>query len=238
MSKHPEVLWAQRSSETAEEKNVLFVTINLPDIVESSLQYEPKPTGLSFKAQAGAGESSTYEFNIDLYKEIIPEESGKRLTSRALILSLRKKDLEREYWPRLTKDKIKSPYIKTDFSKWVDEDEQEATGPALDDEDLGGMGGFGGGGPGGGGMGGMPGMGGMGGMPGMGGMGGMPGMGGMGGMPGGMDFEKMMADMKNSGEFDDNGGDDDGDAEAQAQAQAPESDSDTDNAAPPPLEST
>jgi hypothetical protein len=105
-------------------------------------------------------------------------------------------------------------------------------------------------------MGGMPGMGGMGGMPGMGGMGGMPGMGGMGGMPGGMDFEKvrtssspllelwhlfewqMMADMKNSGEFDDNGGDDDGDAEAQAQAQAPESDSDTDNAAPPPLEST
>jgi hypothetical protein len=129
-SKHPEILWAQRSSETAKEKvinlsiirhlgarvhllpssvcymsflrcvfncrnqNVLFVTINLPDIVESSLQYDLKPASLSFKAQAGyatvppsqahphslprvitfrTAEPSTYEFNIDLYKEVIPE---------------------------------------------------------------------------------------------------------------------------------------------------------------------
>lgn len=71
--------------------------------------------------------------------------------------------------------------MKTDFSKWVDEDEQE--GAAVEEtEDMDPMGG----------MGGPPGMGGMGGMPGMGGMGGMPGMGGMGGgMPGGMDFAKV-----------------------------------------------
>jgi hypothetical protein len=30
-----------------------------------------------------------------------------------------------EYWPRLTKDKGKNARIKTDFSKWVDEDEQD-----------------------------------------------------------------------------------------------------------------
>ena len=74
------------------------------------------------------------------------QESVKNLTSRALIFNLRKKDLEHEYWPRLTKDKVKSTYIKTDFSKWVDEDEQESTGTAgLDDDmDLGGMGGMGG----------------------------------------------------------------------------------------------
>jgi len=128
------------------------------------------------------------------------QESVKHLTSRALVLNLRKKDLEHEYWPRLTKDKLKSPYIKTDFSKWVDEDEQEGSASTTldDDGDQGGMGGMGGM-PGMGGMGGMPGMGGMGGMPGMGGMGGMPGMGGMGGMggfggpggPGGIDFEKV-----------------------------------------------
>lgn len=62
--------------------------------------------------------------------------------------------------------------MKTDFSKWVDEDEQE--GAAIDETED------------------MDPMGGMGGPPGMGGMGGMPGMGGMGGgMPGGMDFAKV-----------------------------------------------
>ncbi|CAD6634285.1 BJ4_G0006330.mRNA.1.CDS.1 [Saccharomyces cerevisiae] len=40
-------------------------------------------------------------------------------------LKLYKKDLESEYWPRLTKEKVKYPYIKTDFDKWVDEDEQD-----------------------------------------------------------------------------------------------------------------
>jgi hypothetical protein len=70
------------------------VTINLPDIAESTLHYDLQPTRLSFKAQAGyaaapplqvpshsslyfiifrTAESVTYEFNIDLYKEIIPE---------------------------------------------------------------------------------------------------------------------------------------------------------------------
>jgi hypothetical protein len=61
-----------------------------------------------------------------------------------VVLKLRKQLLEHEYWPRLTKDKVKSPYIKTDFSKWVDEDEQEGadTATALDaDMNFGGMGG-------------------------------------------------------------------------------------------------
>jgi len=60
-------------------------------------------------------------------------------------------------------------FVKTDFSKWVDEDEQD--GEPLKDDDMDPMGG-------------------MGGMPGMGGMGGMPGMGGMGGM-GDMDLERV-----------------------------------------------
>jgi hypothetical protein len=59
-----------------------------------------------------------------------------------VVLKLRKKDVEQEYWPRLTKEKSKNAYIKTDFSKWVDEDEQEETNPAaaMDDEmNFGGM---------------------------------------------------------------------------------------------------
>lgn len=99
------------------------------------------------------------------------------MTTRSLVLVLRKKEAKEAYWPRLTKEKIKHPFIKTDFSRWVDEDEQDGA-EAVDEDLMEGMGGMGGG------MGGMPGM------EGLGGMGGMPGMGGMGGM-GGMDFEKV-----------------------------------------------
>lgn len=107
------------------------------------------------------------------------QNSAKKLSTRALSFVLRKKELKEEFWPRLTKEKVRNAFLKTDFSKWVDEDEQD--GVPVETEDMDPMGG----------MGGMGDMGGMGGMPGMGGMGGMPGMGGMGGMPGGMDFEKV-----------------------------------------------
>ena len=70
MSKHPEVLWAQRSSTSASEKvclplslqlhclspilqNIIYLTVNVPDVVESSLEYALTPTALSFKATAG-----------------------------------------------------------------------------------------------------------------------------------------------------------------------------------------
>ena len=81
----------------------------------------------------------------------------------------------------MIKGTAKNQYIQVDWSKWVDEDEEEEDpNKGLGGLDPSQMQGFPGGG-----MGGMPpGMGGM--MPGMGGMGGMggmmPGMGGMGGM--------------------------------------------------------
>ncbi|KAF8213670.1 HSP20-like chaperone [Mycena galopus ATCC 62051] len=221
---HPEVLWAQRSSESDETKNVLYLTINLPDIQESGLKFDLEPTKITFEATSGndkTGHEKKYAFSLDFFSEIVPEKSSKKLSTRSLYLVLRKKENKPEYWPRLTKEKVKNAYLKTDFSKWVDEDEQDGE-PVKDEEDLEGMGGMGGmpGMPGMGGMG-MPGMGGMG-MPGMGGMG-MPGMGGMGG-PGGMDFEKMMAEMGGAGGFGagGSGGGDDGD--------------DSDDDGPPPLE--
>ncbi|KAJ3986346.1 HSP20-like chaperone [Lentinula detonsa] len=215
MPQHPEVLWAQRSSSTTPEKNVIYLTVNLPDIKESSLKFGLSETSLQFSATAGDSskgiDEKEYGFELEFFKEINATESTKRLNSRSLYLILRKKDMEEEYWPRLTKEKVKNSHIKTDFGKWVDEDEQDGE-PAPNDDDMSGMGM-----PGMGGMG-MPGMGGMGGMgmPGMGGMG-MPGMGGMGDM----DFEKMMAQM--------------GSASGEGAGPA-DDDSDDDNDGPPPLE--
>ena len=77
MAIHPEVLWAQRSSESDEKKvsdlrapiqdlvrglipdihvalqNILYVTVNLPDIKPETIEYNLTATTLSFKAKAG-----------------------------------------------------------------------------------------------------------------------------------------------------------------------------------------
>lgn len=61
------------------------------------------------------------------------QRSTSRMTSRSLVAVLRKKELKSEYWPRLTKEKNKTPFIKTDFGKWVDEDEQDGN-PGIDED--------------------------------------------------------------------------------------------------------
>ncbi|KAI6136992.1 HSP20-like chaperone [Pisolithus sp. B1] len=135
MSTHPEVLWAQRSSELDDSKNVIYLTVSLPNIDESSLKYDLTPTSIKFEADARPSNAETkhYEFSLDLYDDIIPELSKHKLTSRSFTAVLRKKNKKLEYWPRLTKERLKTPFIKTDFEKWVDEDEQD-TAP---DDDFG-----------------------------------------------------------------------------------------------------
>ena len=59
---------------------------------------------------------------------------------RAIIMSLKKK--EAEWWDGLTKDKTLKRFIKTDFSKWCEEEDPEYTGDIP--EPGGGMGGMGG----------------------------------------------------------------------------------------------
>ncbi|KAG6872464.1 hypothetical protein C0995_009567 [Termitomyces sp. Mi166 len=194
MTTHPEVLWAQRSSATDDAKNIIYLTVNLPDIQESSLVYELTSSSISFKAKTGDAArgipDKAYEFKLDFYAEVAPELSTKKLTTRSFSVVIRKKDKQEEYWPRLTKERVKNPFLKTDFSKWVDEDEQEgATIPEDDGDDFSG------------------------------------GLGDMGGsMPGGMDFEKMMAQMKESGASGVPAPSDEGD------------DDDSDDDGPPPLE--
>ncbi|KAG6820348.1 hypothetical protein H0H93_001793 [Arthromyces matolae] len=151
MSTHPEVLWAQRSSESDDAKNVVYLTVNLPDIQESTLAYNLTPTSISFKAKAGDVsrniQEKEYEFSLDFFAEVDPEHSTKKLTTRSFSAVLRKTNKQSEYWPRLTKEKVRNAFLKTDFSKWVDEDEQD--GAAIPEEDgadfgMGGMGDMGG----------------------------------------------------------------------------------------------
>jgi len=170
----PEVLWAQRSNASIAEKNLVLLTISVPDVPKDKMKLDLKATGLVFTGYSDTLKK-TYHLDIEFYAEISPEDSLTNHTGKNVEMRLRKKEMKEEFWPRLLKDAKKVHYLKTDFDKWVDEDEQEE----APEEDS------------------MTGMGGMGGMPGMGGAGGMDmasmmgGMGGAGGDFGGIDFSKL-----------------------------------------------
>ncbi|RPB19602.1 HSP20-like chaperone [Terfezia boudieri ATCC MYA-4762] len=119
----PEVLWAQRSSATDAAKNIVYLTINAAEITPESCKSEITPTGISFSGTNNKGVN--YAVDLVFYDEIVPEESKKHITSRGAEFVLRKKELKAEFWPRLLKESKRMHFLKTDFDKWVDEDEQE-----------------------------------------------------------------------------------------------------------------
>ncbi|KAH8677306.1 HSP20-like chaperone [Xylariales sp. PMI_506] len=136
----PEVLWAQRSSNTDPEKNFIYLTITVPDVPAANLKLDLKPTTLAFKGHSDTLKR-TYGLNLEFYAEIDPAESKINHTSRNVEIKLRKKELKEEYWPRLLKEAKKVQFLKTDFDKWVDEDEQNEA-PEDDFSNFGGMGGM------------------------------------------------------------------------------------------------
>jgi hypothetical protein len=109
------VTWAQRSSESDETRNYLYVFINVPDVPPSSADLKVTPTSVSFTGSTIKG--TKYSVTLDLYAEIDPENSKTHHTPRGVEMVLRKKTLGLEYWPRLLKESKKVHFIKTDFDK-------------------------------------------------------------------------------------------------------------------------
>lgn len=189
----PEVRWAQRSNETDPEKNYLLLTISIPDCEDPVLKIEPTFFDLTAKSEGHVGDEATHEYklHIDFFKDVVAEKTQhKKANGQHYFLKIFKKDMQLEYWPRLTKEKIKYSNIKTDFDKWVDEDEQDEV--VKNDNDYEALGGAGGmpGGPGGMDFASM--MGGAGGAGGMDFASMMGGAGGAGGA-GGMDFSQLLS---------------------------------------------
>uniref|UniRef100_A0A1D1XYF4 Co-chaperone protein p23 n=1 Tax=Anthurium amnicola TaxID=1678845 RepID=A0A1D1XYF4_9ARAE len=112
---HPEVLWAQRSNE-------IYLTINLVDVEDAKLNVAKEK--ISFEGIGGT-ERKKYGFELDLCKEINPDTSKRHQTARQIVLVLDKAEHNQSYWPRLQKDKAKPRFLKTDFQKWKDENEEE-----------------------------------------------------------------------------------------------------------------
>ncbi|TDL22044.1 hypothetical protein BD410DRAFT_803857 [Rickenella mellea] len=100
------VLWAQQSSDTDETKNRINITVNLPDIIASTIRCEVTKTTLSFDASVGSPEERMrYTFNCILYAEVKSEDLKTSLEPEffSIVLPKAKKGVP---WPQLTKQSI------------------------------------------------------------------------------------------------------------------------------------
>ncbi|SAM00558.1 hypothetical protein [Absidia glauca] len=203
MTLHPTVLWAQRAE-------FVYLTVELVDI-QAQPTIELTADKFHFKGK-GEKEQKEYECELQFFKPVDPKKSHQVLTARGLTMIIIK--AEPGWWDKLQVGP-RPNFLKVDFNRWRDEDEEDEEAPAADPSaggmpDMANLASMMGGGGAGGGAGGMPDfasmMGGGGG-----GAGGMPdfasmmGGGGAGGA-GGMDFSQLMKDAgaeKKSEEEDD-----------------------------------
>lgn len=149
----PKILWAER-------KDYLYITIELQDVEDP--KFDVQTNKFTFEGhvrnpQNKDDERLFYRADVELNGEIDVENSTYRVLPRQIEMKLKKK--EEGYWNKLHKGP-KTDKIAIDWSKWVDEDEDQTA-------DFGGFGGdfnFGN-------LGGLGGLGGMGGLGDLGGMG-------------------------------------------------------------------
>ena len=121
----PILKWAQR-------KDKLFITIC---VVHSKKPIVDLTDGKRIKYQGTDG-SVNYSFDIELYDEIVKDESKYTLDSRNIFLNLKKKT-SGPYWPRLLKDEKKYHWIEVDWMYYAEEDEEdEATQPVKPGQDF------------------------------------------------------------------------------------------------------
>lgn len=119
---HPRVLWAQR-------KDRVFASIQLEGIKDEEISIDTEK--LTFRCKC-AGKS--YHVELKFCDEIVPEESKQRKGGREFFFDMKKKNTDADYWPRLLKEKTKNQFIRVDFARWCDEDEQEDPKAAGYDE--------------------------------------------------------------------------------------------------------
>ncbi len=114
---HPTILWAQRSDK-------LLLTIEVWEVCDEAFTFTP--TSMSFQGK-NAETKQCYAVEIEFFGSIVPDNVEKHVGQRAITLVVPKENVEAPFWPRLTKSSSKFHFIKTDFSKWVDEDEINET---------------------------------------------------------------------------------------------------------------
>ncbi|KAJ4770461.1 HSP20-like chaperones superfamily protein [Rhynchospora pubera] len=125
MSRQPEVLWAQRSDK-------IYLTISIPDAKDVNVKADP--TGL-FSFSATGPISEAFSFSLELFDSIKPEVGKLKTGLRTITCSIYKE--KTGWWSHLLKSKEKlAPYIKVDWNKWCDEDDESDLSSEDEDDEV------------------------------------------------------------------------------------------------------
>ncbi|VDP28781.1 unnamed protein product [Soboliphyme baturini] len=130
---HAPIEWAQRD-------NILFLTICVDDC--KAPEIDIKDDKLTFKGFGGHPEIE-YQSEIEFYKPVDAEKAKRIPSDRHIQYVIPKKEAG-PFWPRLVLSKQRAPWIKVDFNKWKDEDEDSADESKWNMNDFGGGAGAGG----------------------------------------------------------------------------------------------
>ena len=113
------VKWAQR-------KDLVIVTLEARDVADQGKTVDITPEGhFHFEARS-KNDTHFYKVDLELFDEVLPETAKWKVTDLCLVVTVQKKNKEAEHWPRLIKPKGKVHWIAVDWSKWVDEDEEDS----------------------------------------------------------------------------------------------------------------
>lgn len=115
----PRILWAQR-------KEVVYVTIEVFEVKEEKIEINDNV--VSFSGVRGS-DGAKFGVTLELFGSVDMEKSKVTVSHRDISLMLVKTEAG-PFWPRLLKSTQKMHFIHTDFSKWIDEDEEDEEMPA------------------------------------------------------------------------------------------------------------
>ena len=125
-SKFPKIKWAQRA-------DFVLITVELADTENVVIDISELKNTLMFSATAGG---QKYGFDMELFEQVVKDESKWNLKGRNVIINVSKLDKEQEeWWPRLTKDKAKNQQITIDWDKWMDPDDDPEDDKGMPDMD-------------------------------------------------------------------------------------------------------
>ncbi|XP_043494054.1 very-long-chain (3R)-3-hydroxyacyl-CoA dehydratase [Polistes fuscatus] len=108
----PFVYWAQT-------ENQVTLKVDLADVKDININLQDKKLQVSAYGQGARG-CNNYGFSIDFHELVIPDESNYKVIDRQIDFTLKKK--YGGWWPRLTGQPQKPPWLKIDFDKWKSED--------------------------------------------------------------------------------------------------------------------
>ncbi|KAG0471324.1 hypothetical protein HPP92_015870 [Vanilla planifolia] len=114
MSRHPTTKWAQRSDK-------VFITIELPDAKNVKLTLQPE--GRFYFSASSGSDNTPYEIDFELYDKVNVEESKAAIGLRNVCYLVKK--AEKKWWSRLLKQGGKPVFLKVDWDKWIDEDDEK-----------------------------------------------------------------------------------------------------------------